>query len=60
MISCMVLLAGAAFGQGDGRQMVVNDRQGVDVTGENCFAIIAGKGTTVDGSVLYGHIEDDS
>lgn len=60
MISCMVLLAGAVFGQSAGRQTVVNDRQGVDVTGENCFAIIAGKGTTVDGSVLFGHNEDDS
>ena len=36
------------------------DRQGVDVTGENCFAIIAGKNTTVDGSVLFAHNEDDS
>ncbi|MBQ2483169.1 MAG: hypothetical protein II511_05580, partial [Bacteroidales bacterium] len=36
------------------------DRQGVDITGENCFAIIAGKATTVDGSVLFGHNEDDS
>lgn len=60
MISCMILMAGAAFGQGDGKKMVANDRQGVDVTGENCFAIIAGKGTTVDGSVLFGHNEDDS
>ena len=56
----MILMAGAAFGQGDGKKMVANDRQGVDVTGENCFAIIAGKGTTVDGSVLFGHNEDDS
>ena len=36
------------------------DRQGRDVTGENCFAIIAGKNTTVDGSVLFAHNEDDS
>ncbi|MBR2135126.1 MAG: hypothetical protein IJ855_02740, partial [Bacteroidales bacterium] len=36
------------------------DRQGTDVTGENCFAIIAGKNTTVDGSVMFGHNEDDS
>ena len=36
------------------------DRQGTDVTGENCFAIIAGKNTTTDGSVMFGHNEDDS
>lgn len=51
MVSCFMLFAGAACAQ---------DRQGVDVTGENCFAIIAGKATTVDGSVMFGHNEDDS
>ena len=51
MVSCFMLFAGAACAQ---------DRQGVDVTGENCFAIIAGKATTVDGSVMFAHNEDDS
>ena len=74
MLSCVFLMNGAAFGQGVGKQTgiagravanarlqeVDNDRQGTDVTGENCFAIIAGKNTTVDGSVLFAHNEDDS
>ncbi len=29
-------------------------------TGFNCFTVIAGKECTVDGSVLFGHNEDDS
>ena len=31
-----------------------------EIDHENCFAIIAGKNTTVDGSVLFAHNEDDS
>ncbi|MBP5518565.1 MAG: C69 family dipeptidase [Bacteroidales bacterium] len=53
MVACMALFASAANGQNA-------IRQGVDVEGENCFAIIAGKAATVDGSVLFAHNEDDS
>mgnify|MGYP006299039759 CR=1 FL=1 len=28
--------------------------------GFNCFSIIAGKECTIDGSILFGHNEDDS
>ena len=34
--------------------------QSTDGEGFNCFAIIAGKNTTKDGSVIFGHNEDDS
>ena len=34
--------------------------QSSDGEGFNCFAIIAGKNTTKDGSVIFGHNEDDS
>lgn len=71
----MTLFAGTVWGQNAGKANkstgisgqkaaygVIADtrRQGVDVKGENCFAIIAGKAATVDGSVLFAHNEDDS
>ena len=67
MVAALALTVNPASGQSsaDGsvqksHPLQFSQRQGVDVTGENCFAIIAGKNTTVDGSVLFGHNEDDS
>lgn len=58
ILYCITAFATTASGQNVNTAKA--SKQGVDVTGENCFAIIAGKNTTVDGSVLFAHNEDDS